>query len=727
MTEIKEGATDDVIRDTFGQLDPSKQRMRDAGTNRVDLSLEEEDLTLGLPSESALPGFEYIQVLEKPISVEAKEMVEQGIRWRIFFWLGIFLCACAAFAYTEYQKWEDAQQQSELFDTIFDLNVNVSAIGHQASLVVHGADDVLDTIDSLRNSVDDEIAWLRFRTVTPESSPITVALQAEVLAIDQVWQILLPSLDVLQKHRDDSEAFKKSVVTSHELQPQLLAKIDELLSGLADINVAVELIDLAHQQRYLTQMIGASINQFASSGPGWESVPDQLTDAVRQFRIVNRVLREQVSESGAELVSEVDGLSRQWIGNVDRMMQQMASTIALRNAAGRVSEVSDELNQLSRKLGLNLRFPDIPSMMTQDSILLGVIAIVSLLLFVGSIVRNQQRKTELNAQRMRRSKEALVSLLHDTRQLARGDLRVVSKVTDDISGAIASSINTTAEKLRGAMEEVTTAVSEINKTGNNAELLVARFQSNSDTQMEKTRTLAQEVEETLSKLNEAVSRSSHQVRHSSGLAQKGLNTSQKTVQGLAIIRNQTQDTSNRLKYIGESIRQMNEMLRLSQDMAEQTNVLSLNASIQAAMAGEAGRGFAVIVEEVQRLAERSVRISNEMTELVRTIHRDVNTAMRVTSSTTQRVVSDVKLAEETGRVFNEIQLAGETVRKAIDEAADPVDNEYRLTESVIHRMEDLERIKEASDLDIPQFVAALEEMQNVAEQLEQTLSGFRQS
>jgi twitching motility protein PilJ len=207
-------------------------------------------------------------------------------------------------------------------------------------------------------------------------------------------------------------------------------------------------------------------------------------------------------------------------------------------------------------------------------------------------------------------------------------------------------------------------------------------------------------------------------------AKKGADAVRNTIVGMNSTRNQIQDTSKRLKRLGESSQQINEIVNLIQDVTEQTNVLSLNASIQAAMAGEAGRGFAVVAEEVQRLADRSARASNEITDLVKTIQQDANNAIASMEATTSEVVTGATMADEAGQALDEIETISQQLLDAIERLAAQATEESESAKTVTERMNTLKNATEQSDLSVSQVAAALGQIRDVAGKLDKSVAGF---
>ena len=257
-----------------------------------------------------------------------------------------------------------------------------------------------------------------------------------------------------------------------------------------------------------------------------------------------------------------------------------------------------------------------------------------------------------------KSQQAILRLLDELGSLADGDLTVQATVTEDITGAIADSINYAIEALRELVTTIDSTASQVEGAARQTEATARHLAKASDDQSNQIFAATEAITSIAVSIEEVsgnADRSADVARHSVDVAHKGADAVRRTIDGMNAIRETIQDTSKRIKRLGESSQEIGNIVELINDIAEQTNILALNASIQASMAGEAGRGFAVVADEVQRLAERAGNATRQIEVLVKTIQNDTKEAVVSMERSTTDVVSGAMLAENAGASLDEIE------------------------------------------------------------------------
>ena len=209
------------------------------------------------------------------------------------------------------------------------------------------------------------------------------------------------------------------------------------------------------------------------------------------------------------------------------------------------------------------------------------------------------------------------------------------------------------------------------------------------------------------------------------MAHKGGEAVRRTIDGMNTIRETIQDTSKRIKRLGESSQEIGNIVELINDIAEQTNILALNASIQASMAGEAGRGFAVVADEVQRLAERSTNATKQIEVLVRTIQADTNEAVVSMERSTTDVVGGALLAENAGAALEEIEQVSNQIASLVQNISESSREQSKAAEAVTSNTDVLQKINSQTASSTAETTDSIRKLAELASQLRESVSGFR--
>ncbi len=300
------------------------------------------------------------------------------------------------------------------------------------------------------------------------------------------------------------------------------------------------------------------------------------------------------------------------------------------------------------------------------ALLLGAAAAMAARLY--RTVAAQRHAADTQRQENDRNQQAILRLLDELSSLADGDLTVQATVTEDITGAIADSINYAVDALRGLVTTINQSAIQLDSATRQTQALsqhLAKASGAQSKQISSATESAAGMASSVAEVSGNAERAADVARHSVEVAHKGGDAVRRTIDGMNTIRETIQETSKRIKRLGESSQEIGNIVELINDIAEQTNILALNASIQASMAGEAGRGFAVVADEVQRLAERAANATKQIEVLVRTIQTDTNEAVVSMERSTTDVVGGALLAENAGAALEEIEQVSNQIASLV--------------------------------------------------------------
>ena len=292
-----------------------------------------------------------------------------------------------------------------------------------------------------------------------------------------------------------------------------------------------------------------------------------------------------------------------------------------------------------------------------------LVAVIAMLL-----LRDARKRLSEQAEQNERNQAAILQLLDELADLAEGDLTVHASVTENFTGAIADSINFAIDQMRGLVSNINRVSVRVARAAEETQGTARSLAIASDNQAREitaASTAINEMAVSIDHVSSNAAESAAVAERAVTIANKGAEVVQATIAGMDTIRGQIQETSKRIKRLGESSQEIGDIVSLINDIADQTNILSLNAAIQASMAGDAGRGFAVVADEVQRLAERSSAATKQIAALVKTIQTDTNEAVISMEQTTTEVVSGAKRAQDAGVALEEIESVSTSLAELI--------------------------------------------------------------
>ncbi|HOY70946.1 MAG TPA: methyl-accepting chemotaxis protein [Methylotenera sp.] len=362
-------------------------------------------------------------------------------------------------------------------------------------------------------------------------------------------------------------------------------------------------------------------------------------------------------------------------------------------------------------------------------LLLLALTLVALMFFLGRKQAKQASAlTEQLALEGQSNQEAVLQLLDEMGDLSDGDLSVKAQVKDNIAGAIADSINYTIDNLRDLVVEINRATEQVTSATVVAQDTSTKLLSAAETQSEQIL----QTTDAVTDMTRSILQVSHNATQASEVAQRSLEAAnqgaqavQNTISGMNDIRSQIQETSKRIKRLGESSQEISEIVELISDITEQTNILALNAAIQAASAGEAGRGFTVVAEEVQRLAERSSEATKQISAIVKTIQTDTLGAVAAMEKSTEGVVEGARVADAAGQALNEIETVTVNLARLIESISTATKAQTESATTVANNMQMIQEITTQTTEGTQLTANSVGQLTSLAEELRTSVAGFK--
>ncbi|MFA5494112.1 MAG: methyl-accepting chemotaxis protein [Porticoccaceae bacterium] len=468
------------------------------------------------------------------------------------------------------------------------------------------------------------------------------------------------------------------VSTLNQRLPQLQAEHTQVVETLLDRRAPADQVAAAQAQSWRAERIGRNVDKMLAGGADAEVAADQFN---RDANLFGRILEGMQRGDPALDISRVsDGGARQNLEQIaaqfefvsDSVQEIFDATPALFRARQATDRILDQTPLLLEAgTGLTDAVAALPASRTLSygsALAAGLVALILLALIGVQVYANTRRRLRDTAAANDRNQQAIHRLLDEIEGLGDGDLSAEATVTEDFTGAIADAINFAILQLRQLVARIQDTSENVSAAANETRATTLQLADASEHQAQEITAASSAINEmaaAIDQVSASAAESATVAARSVTIATNGANVVQSNVRGMDTIREQIQDTAKRIKRLGESSQEIGDIVSLISDIADQTNILALNAAIQASMAGDAGRGFAVVADEVQRLAERSASAAKQVAALVKTIQTDTNEAVSSMEQTTSEVVKGAQLAHDAGSALEEIQTVSATLAELI--------------------------------------------------------------
>ncbi len=640
----------------------------------------------------------------------------------------------------------DAQRRSvqatqvEIASRLLMLSQRISRQAREGSL---GDAQSYTGLEDTRAAVDGIIQALDAGDSSIGIAPLAGTPRAHLESLRVTWAPLRSNADAVLTNQDAVLAIRNARDQVNDLAPLLLAQSDEVVETMVLEQADPTLINLAGRQRTLTQRIRASVNEFALGEQGAEVAATQFGRDIRLFGRTIRILEQRVSAPVKAKLDAVKLTYQELSNSVEGILGNVAEFFAAQLAARSIGNDADQLLDTAQTMVRSIsEVAPVPSFIEQyvpegvdvgdffkwSPWLFGGLSLVFLMALMRMVMGRAQTEARVSTEANLRTQEAVLKLLDEMSDLADGDLTIQTEVTDQVTGAIADSVNFAVEEMRSLVLRIKQAASSVSAETQGSRQTADNLESAAGQQLQAINTATGEIEsmaQSMAELSSDATRFTEVARSSRDVAGRGATSVRQTIQGMNDMRQQIQETAKRIKRLGESSQQINDIVSLITDIAEQTNVLSLNASIQAAMAGEAGRGFAVVADEVQRLADRSGQASRQINELVNTIQRDTNDAVSSMEQATREVVEGTNLADAAGRALGEIERESEQLTSLIQETANKTLQHSRAASEISSRMSTIRVATGEAAQGVRNTALSISNLDLVAQELQESVAGFK--
>ncbi|HEY0310824.1 MAG TPA: methyl-accepting chemotaxis protein [Luteimonas sp.] len=651
------------------------------------------------------------------------------------FWLVLLFLSLIVFAANTGYSIYKARLLSGASSAASNLQVNSQRLANQGREAVGGNADSFAAFKTTRQQINSDIGALNtnYGQAPGVSGPINEVTETW-LPLDKSAQQLVESERAVLGLAGNANSFVQRV-------PGLQAQMDEVVRAMLASGSPSSQVYLAVREGILAATMARRIAEIQAGGPTAQLAGDALARDAGVFTQVLQGFREGGSGEAQKVtapaaVAALNSANELWTAmrtDLDAILGTSQALFTAQAAADALAGGSDELLADSEALfGALTAFGSIKDTSivggVWPSIISGALMLLSIVGLLVSLSRAQRKRYETTMELNNRNQEAIMRLLDEMGSLAEGDLTVKATVTEDMTGAIADSINFAVEQLRSLVQTITDTSVQVASSAQETQATAMHLAEAAEHQASEINSASDRINEIAASINQ-VSRNSAEsaevAQRSVQIATNGAGVVRQTIQGMDNIRDQIQETSKRIKRLGESSQEIGSIVELINDISEQTNILALNAAIQAASAGEAGRGFAVVADEVQRLAERSSNATKRIESLVQTIQADTNEAVSSMEQTTAEVVAGARLAEDAGTALGEIESVSTNLADLIQGISSAAQQQSSAASNITQAMNTIQSITAQTSQGASQTAQSIGNLAQLAADLRRSVADFK--
>ncbi|WEV49413.1 methyl-accepting chemotaxis protein [Acinetobacter sp. ESL0695] len=562
-------------------------------------------------------------------------------------------------------------------------------------------------------------------------------VKGDVGKIDKEWAEISEKIDVVTSNKTILSDLRATTIKMDQIIPGIQSQYNLIVDEMVKRRLPTGQIANAKDQVVLAERMLRSMHDITSVTKA------ENTDAANEFKDTTETfgtyLNAQIEgdlDLGVEKVADAD--LRNKLIDMKKQYDEVVKTDAaiVFNNSNKVTAVQKASAFIIQESDILLKNLDEISVSSLVSVYIPrVLLLLGFVSFMYSLYKLFGLRAEADKERIQelkeeydRNQEAILRLLDEIADLADGDLRSYATVSEDFTGAIADSINFAIDQLRDLVSRIYQTSQEVSVYTQNTQQVTSSLTQASQQQSDQISGASKAINAIVLSIGEVsnnANESTEVAKRSVEIASNGADVVNRSMHGMDNIREQIQETSKRIKRLGESSQEIGNIVSLINDIADQTNILALNAAIQASMAGEAGRGFAVVADEVQRLAERSASATKQIDGLVRTIQADTNEAVISMEQTTSEVVRGANLAKDAGLALDEIQTVSTSLAQLIGNISSAAQLQSASASQIADTMNVVQEITAQTTSATFDTAQSVSELANMAESLRESVSDFK--
>jgi twitching motility protein PilJ len=620
-----------------------------------------------------------------------------------------------------------------------DLQVHSQQLAKSATEAVEGNRGAFLQLGDSVGTIADAMDTLKDGDPARKLPALPGALIPTLTDLDKAWSRMNANAgSILQREAQVLELAAASNAFI-EVIPEIQELTDRAIRDLTQNGAPTQQVFVAGRQLVLSDRVLRHLKEMLRGGAGSVAAADSFTREIEFFeQTMNALLSgsrsvgvQQVTTPGAR-----DALNRARLvydnakPHLETILASTSDILAVRGAADEIFVDSLLMFDLSRSVADEVLARSEsrlwPSLWSGSLALLVIVAAIALM--VRSFLSTERRRAIEAGMQNQKNQQAIMRLLDEMSSLADGDLTVRATVTEDMTGAIADSVNFAVEQLRELVTGINMTARTVSESAEETMDTTGKLAVASGQQAERVREATDTINEMARSFDGMAKRSrqsSEVAQRSVAIAHNGSQMVQQTIRGMDTIREQIQETSKRIKRLGESSQEIGDIVELINGIAEQTNILALNAAIQSASAGGAGRGFAVVADEVQRLAERATNATRRIETLVKNIQADTSEAVISMESTTSEVVSGAEKAEDAGEALKRIETVSSDLSGLIEEISQEAQSQSAVATRIAEQMISIRDVSIRTSEGSNQTAHSMGHLADLVQKLSESVADFK--
>ncbi|MEN8407913.1 methyl-accepting chemotaxis protein [Acinetobacter seifertii] len=560
----------------------------------------------------------------------------------------------------------------------------------------------------------------------------------EYKKVATLWKSLSYDVDLISSQQNVINQLYNMNISISDSIPEIQAEYNLMVDKMVREKVSSNQVVVAKNQVFIAERILRSINSVFVGTENSENSAHDFSVDIETFGVYLDAQLNGNAELGVakvdspEVRESLEGIKTEY----DKVLKSAATSVLKHtNQIVNVRQSSSEIFSQSDAMLTALGDLSDQTQYGWQAFALVALLTLSLLGLIGSVLKLLSLRSKADKQRVAtlqeeydRNQNAILRLLDEIADLADGDLRSYATVSEDFTGAIADSINFAIDQLRDLVSRIHETSQEVARYTQDTQSITNQLAEASEHQAQEiagASTAMNEMALSIDQVSANASESANVAQRSVSIASNGAQVVNRSIEGMDTIREQIQETSKRIKRLGESSQEIGNIVSLINDIADQTNILALNAAIQASMAGEAGRGFAVVADEVQRLAERSASATKQIETLVKTIQTDTNEAVISMEQTTTEVVRGANLAKDAGIALDEIQKVSGDLANLIASISDAAKLQSASASHIAATMTVVQEITSQTTTATFDTARSVSELANMSESLRESVTDFK--